>query len=257
MTPDEERSRRRLFAWLKVTLPWPERISEIEDIHLQGLAADLGVTPAQLQTILPFVPEESFANAQIAMDEDFLTYHFDGETAVDAYLQAEGHAETDATRAFLLALRDTPLSLYEVIDVVADSHWLLRDRLGNTAPVHIGDAWADDGVTSDSTLAARIVAVGDRRFIAEGMIALPNPVATVIVDIFANQQATLDDQFPDIAAEHGIPLTAETRLRMGRQLLAGVVTGAYFMHLLGNVMSTLGSLETALSGTSGHSEGSG
>jgi hypothetical protein len=245
MTHDEELARRRLFAWLKQSSPWPERIDEIEMLHLQGLAADLGVSPDQMDTILPYVPEESFANAQIAMDEDFLTYHFAGENAVDAYLQAMGHRETAATSAYLGAMRDTPLSLYEVLDVVQDSHWLLRDRLADTPPVTIGDALADDTVTTDSTLAARIIRSGDRHFISEGVLVLPNPVAAVIVDIFASQQATLEAQFPDIAAEHGIPLTGETRMRMSRQLLAGVVTGAYFMHLLGNVMSTLGSLEGA------------
>jgi hypothetical protein len=248
MTTDEELARRRLFAWLQVTLPWPERIGEIEDLHLQGLAADLGVTPEQLDAILPFVPEESFANAQIAMDEDFLTYHFEGENAVDAYLRDEGRAETAATREYLLALRDTRVSLYEVLDVVADSHWLLRDRLQDTPPLLVADAMADDGVTSDRTLAARIVTVGDRHFLSEGVLVLPNPVAAVIEDIFTNQCETIHEQFPDIAAEHGIPLNDETRQRMCGQLLAGVVTGAYFMHLLGNVMGTLGSLEAALSG---------
>jgi hypothetical protein len=248
MTPDEELARRRLFAWLQRTAPWPERIAEVEMMHLQGLASDLGVTPEQMDTILPYVPAESFAVAQIAMDEDFLTYHFEGENAVDAYLAAQDHEETEATRAFLTALRDAQLSLYEIIDVVQDSHWLLQDRLSDTPPFRVGDALADGDVTSDRTLAARVIQVGERLVVCEGLLLLTNPVAAVIVDIFQRQHETLDAQFPDIAAEHGIPLNAETRLRMSRQLLAGVVTGAYFMHLLGNVMGTLGSLEEAMAG---------
>lgn len=247
MTSDEELARRRLFAWLKATPPWLERHHEIEALHFQGLAADLGVTPEQLTTILPFVPEESFANAQIALDEDFLTYHFAGDNVVDAYLRHDGHTESPTNQAYLLALRDARIGLYEVLDVVDGSHWLLRDRLQDLPPFHVADALADDGVTTAHTLAARIVAVGERRFLAEGVLVLPNAVATVVADIFRHQHETFDDQFPGLAAEHGIPLNDDTRLRMQGQLMAGVVTGAYFMHLLGNVMSTLDSLDGVMS----------
>ncbi|MCB1471173.1 MAG: hypothetical protein KDK08_29305, partial [Rhizobiaceae bacterium] len=66
--------------------------------------------------------------------EDFLSRRYDDENVVDHYLKRRGWKETVLNRAYFAALRDTPVSLYEVSDVQPGASMLLRDLLSDAEP---------------------------------------------------------------------------------------------------------------------------
>src|SRR5437773_12579660 len=60
--------------------------------------------------------------------EDLLTREFDDDSnIVDEYLKRRGWKETADVRAYMTALRNSVVSLYEVSDVVLDKSFRARD----------------------------------------------------------------------------------------------------------------------------------
>ena len=69
--------------------------------------------------------------------EDFLGRYYDAENIVDLYLKRRGWKETQANCEYFAALRDTPVSLYEVSAVKPGTSMVLRDLLGGAEPLTV------------------------------------------------------------------------------------------------------------------------
>ena len=100
--------------------------------------------------------------------EDFFTARF-GEhfelNVVDDYLKRRGWRESVPARRYLEALRDSTLSLYEVVDIAPGRHMTVRDLILGGEAVRVEEKRGSRGVALWDRLAARIVAVrGKNRF---------------------------------------------------------------------------------------------
>lgn len=73
--------------------------------------------------------------------EDLMTRRFepDGQNLVDDYLKRRGWNESAPTKAYLRALRDSAMSLYEVSDVVPGEGFLVRDLARGGDPVRVNE----------------------------------------------------------------------------------------------------------------------
>ncbi len=69
--------------------------------------------------------------------ENFLGQRYEDGNIVDLYLKRRGWKETALNRAYFAALRDAPVSLYEVSDVQPGTSMVLRDLLSDAAPVTV------------------------------------------------------------------------------------------------------------------------
>lgn len=67
--------------------------------------------------------------------EDFLGQRYEDGNIVDLYLKRRGWKETALNQAYFAALRDAPVSLYEVSGVQPGASMVLRDLLSD-APDH-------------------------------------------------------------------------------------------------------------------------
>lgn len=72
--------------------------------------------------------------------EDFLTRESDdGRNIVDDYLKRRGRKEGASARAYIIALRTSVMSLYEVSDIVRDTSFRARDLVRGGEPVLVSD----------------------------------------------------------------------------------------------------------------------
>ncbi|RWB56270.1 hypothetical protein [Mesorhizobium sp.] len=111
--------------------------------------------------------------------EDFLTQDFEGEPTnmVDEYLKRRGWKESAQSRAYMVALRTSVMSLYEVSDVVPGTSFMARDLIRGGEPIAVSEGTATKTLKQWDRLAARIVPVMGKNVMAGGVLPF-TPQAT-------------------------------------------------------------------------------
>ncbi len=111
--------------------------------------------------------------------EDFLTQDFEGEPSniVDEYLKRRGWKESAQSKAYMVALRTSVMSLYEVSDVVPGKSFMARDLIRGGEPIAVSEGAATKTLKQWDRLAARIVPVMGKNVMAGGVLPF-TPQAT-------------------------------------------------------------------------------
>src|SRR5271170_6404680 len=105
--------------------------------------------------------------------EDFLGRQFepDGRNFVDEYLRRRGWNESAPTKAYMRGLRNSIMSLYEASAIVSGQSFLARDLVRGGDPLLISERTATRTLKEWDRIAARIVAQGQKRILAGGVLA--------------------------------------------------------------------------------------
>src|SRR3546814_3764450 len=89
---------------------------------------------------------------------------------VDDYLKRRGRNEKAPNKAYMRALRDTVMSLYDVSEVVPGQSMTLRDLLRDVAPVTVREHGATQTLVNWDKIAARVVDVNGRHGISGALL---------------------------------------------------------------------------------------
>jgi hypothetical protein len=114
--------------------------------------------------------------------EDFLGRRYGEENIVDLYLKRRGWKETALNRDYFAALRDTPVSLYEVSDVKPGASMVLRDLLGGAEPVTVVEKSATRSLKKWDRIVVRILAERDRHVISGALLAFSAEAVELLFD---------------------------------------------------------------------------
>jgi hypothetical protein len=102
--------------------------------------------------------------------EDFLGQQYEDGNIVDLYLKRRGWKETALNRAYFAALRDTPVSIYEVSDVQPGTSMVLRDLLADAEPITVREKSATRSLKQWDRIAVRVVAEADHHVISGALL---------------------------------------------------------------------------------------
>jgi len=102
--------------------------------------------------------------------EDLLGQRYEDGNIVDLYLKRRGWKETALNRAYFAALRDAPVSLYEVSDVQPGTSTVLRDLLSDAAPVTVREKSATRTLKQWDRIAVRVVPERDHHIISGALL---------------------------------------------------------------------------------------
>ncbi|WP_300043455.1 hypothetical protein [uncultured Paracoccus sp.] len=102
--------------------------------------------------------------------EDFLGQRYEDGNIVDLYLKRRGWKETALNRAYFAALRDAPVSLYEVSNVQPGTSMTLRDLLSDAAPVTVKEISATRTLKQWDRIAVRVVPERDHHVISGALL---------------------------------------------------------------------------------------
>jgi len=114
--------------------------------------------------------------------EDFLGRWYGAENIVDLYLKRRGWKETALNRDYFAALRDTPVSLYEVSNVKSGTSMVLRDLLGGAEPVTVLEQSATRSLKKWDRIAVRVVAERGRHVISGALLVFSADAAELLSD---------------------------------------------------------------------------
>jgi len=109
--------------------------------------------------------------------EDFVSSRRGERNVADDYLKRRGWKESAGVRAYIRALRNSTVSLYEVSDVVAGESFLARDLVRGGEPVRVFERSATKTLRQWDRIAARIVAVLGKTELTGALLPFQRPLA--------------------------------------------------------------------------------
>ena len=174
--------------------PWDEALAEMLSAHLDPASEATGLEP---DAIFEIIGDHWQGPLWGCAFEDLLTQELepDGRNLVDDYLKRRGWNEKAPNKAYMRALRDTVMSLYEVSEVVPGQSMTLRDLLRDVAPVTVREHGATQTLVNWDKIAARVVDVNGRHGISGALLPFSAEGAVRVVEAFSR----LADETQDTA----------------------------------------------------------
>ncbi len=152
-----------LLAFIGREGDWRERLQKVVAEHLMPALEEFEIDHDGLVDLLG----EQWSGVLWGCGfEDFLSCRYEDGNIVDLYLKRRGWKETALNRDYFAALRDTPVSLYEVSDVQPGKAMQLRDLLTNAEPVTVREKSASRTLKQWDRIAVRVVAQRDDHVIS-------------------------------------------------------------------------------------------
>lgn len=160
---------------------WRDRFEMVLEDHVLPACEDTGLAPDEIVSMLG---NDYFMRTVWACAfEDMLTREFnDGRNIVDDYLKRGGSKETASVRAYITALRNSAMSLYEVSDVVLDKSFRARDLVRGGEPVLISERLATRSFKQWDRFAGRVIQVGDRTQISGAILPYERQSSEDVID---------------------------------------------------------------------------
>ena len=164
--------------------PWDDALAEMLSAHLGPASEATGLEP---DAIFEIIGDHWQGPLWGCAFEDLLTQKLepDGSNLVDDYLKRRGWNEKAPNKAYMRALRDAVMSLYEVSEVVPGRSMTLRDLLRDVAPVTVREHGATQTLVNWDKIAARIVDVNGRPGISGALLPFSADGAVRIIDAFS------------------------------------------------------------------------
>ena len=145
---------------------WRSVLDEMLDRHLAPACANADVT---FEELLDLVGDHHASVLWGCVFEDLLAHDLgDGRNLVDDYLKRRGWKEGASNKAYMVGLRSSVMSLYEISDIVLDQSFLARDLVRGGEPVRVSERSGTRYLKPWDRMAARLVQIGSRTEMAGG-----------------------------------------------------------------------------------------
>lgn len=164
--------------------PWDEMMDEMLVAHLGPACEAMDLEP---DDIFDIIGDHWEAQLWGCAFEDLLTQEFEPEglNLVDEYLKRRGWNEKAPNKAYMRALRDTVMSLYEVSEVIPGQSMTLRDLLRDVAPVTVREHSATQTLVNWDKIAARVIEINGRHGISGALLPFSADGAERVIEAFS------------------------------------------------------------------------
>lgn len=195
--------------------PWKARLDNCLADHFGPAADELDLDFDELLDLVGSHWEGALWGCAF---EDLLGREIDGENLADDYLKRRGWNETPSVKAYIKALRDTPMSLYEVSEVVPGQSMRLRDLLQDGQPVTVQERSATRNLRNWDKIATRLITGRSGTVISGALLAFGPEASAQLIAGFSKIGAQPDPELhfdvTDRAAllHHSAPLFTATWL---------------------------------------------
>jgi hypothetical protein len=156
-----------LVKWLR-RAEWQDAFDQLLHRHLALGCAKADVAVDELPEL---IGDQHFTVLWGCVFEDFLARNLDdGRNIVDDYLKRRGWKESASNKAYMIALRSSVISLYEVSGIVRDASFLARDLVRGGEPVRVSERSGTRSLKPWDRIAARVVQLGTRTEMSGGVL---------------------------------------------------------------------------------------
>jgi uncharacterized protein (DUF2384 family) len=184
---DTDKAIRNIMNWANRP-EWSDEQAAIFDTHLAPVCDRIGISQEELGEELA---EHGYGGMLFGlMFEDFLSRRLppDDRNVIDDYLEHRGWRESVPGRRYLKQLRDSTLSMYEVVEVSPGQHCDLHDlvRGGNTFRVH--EHMGTQNLVKWDRLAARVLKTDGKHLFSGGILPFPREAAQNLLRMLSESQ---------------------------------------------------------------------
>ncbi|MDE2133265.1 MAG: hypothetical protein KGJ49_01545 [Alphaproteobacteria bacterium] len=159
---------------------WRDAFNETTALHLGAPCAKAGVA---IENLPDLIGDDRTGVLWGCVFEDFLTRELeDGSNVVDDYLKRRGWNESVPNKRYMMALRSSVISLYEVSDIVRDESFLARDLVRDGEPVRVNEKSGTYSLKQWDRIAARIVQIGSRIEMSGGALPFDYDLSETVLD---------------------------------------------------------------------------
>ena len=180
-TPSIDRATENLIKWSQ-RREWDALQREVYAAHFEPVTKSLDLSGG----VLDELPEDAVGVLRVFILEDFFTARFgeQGErNVIDDYLKRRGWREPVPARRYLEALRDSTVSLYEVVAIVPGRCVTVRDLLHGGEPVRVEEKRGSQAAALWDRLAARIVTVHGRPRFTGAILCFRHALSQQLLDV--------------------------------------------------------------------------
>lgn len=174
--------------------PWRERMGEMVEKHLRK-ACDLN--DIDIYELPDVIGDAAMVAFDCAFEDCCTSTWEDGANLCNDYLKRRGWKETAMNRAYIEALRDSVVSLYEVSDVQPGASFLARDLVRGGEPVRVSERTATKTLVAWDIIATRIVTVRGEVQMTGAVLPINRNLAEDMLGVLHRTKA----RAPGVAAE--------------------------------------------------------
>lgn len=163
---------------------WPDLLRSVMDEHFGAALEEFDLDFEDLEEFLgPQLPWVMWGCAF----EDFLTRDWEPEgNIVDLYLKRRGERESAQAKAYMASLRNTHVSLHEVLAASPGDSMVLRDILTDAVPFTVQEKSASKTLRPGDRIAVRVVPLRDHHVISGGLLPFTPAVVDLLMDGLRN-----------------------------------------------------------------------
>ncbi len=175
---------------------WKAECHRVLDEHLEPVCAKAGIDEGELAELLG---EHHYRTIQGCAFEDFLSRRIGpkARSVIDDYLDQRAWKESIPGRDYLRALRDSVMSIYEVVEVKPGRGLVLRDLIRGGEPVQVDERLGSASAVRWDRLAVRVLTIDGRHHLSGAVLDFPHEAADAVVRIFRESPARAKRMFAD------------------------------------------------------------
>jgi hypothetical protein len=190
--------------------PWREHLAEYSSACLDEACEENGVERAQLGDL---IGDDRLTPLWGCIFEQFagMSWGEDESTIVDDYLKRRGWQRSAGAKRYLQALRDSSLSLWEVVGTTPGSHFETVDLIRGGPPKQVFDVLGSKSVHRWDRLLARVLPIGSRHELAGGVLLIEHQASGDLLDELRAMEKELHAEMRKEAKRRGAdPPTLES-----------------------------------------------
>ena len=187
---------------------WEAYMSEIYAAHIDPVADALDMSGDDIAELLG----DGAFMLHVFIIEDFFTARFgedDEQNIIDDFLKRRGWREAVSARRYLEALRDSVVSLYEVVDVDPGRSVTVRDLILDREAVTVNEKQGSQSLARWDRLAARIVTVNGKEHFTGGILRFRHDASQELLSVFDEMAERMKEELLEAAKETGDDSTVE------------------------------------------------
>lgn len=230
---DTDKAIRNIMNWAERP-EWSEEHRAILEAHLLPVGERLGMG---IEDISQTMVDHGYMGMLFGIIfEDFLSRRLppDNSNVIDDYLKRRGWRESVIGRRYLQQLRDSVLSLYEVVDVAPGQHCDVRDLVRGGDAVRVHEKMGTQNLVRWDKLAARVLKTDDKNIFSGGILPFPLEEADSVLRVLHGSRKAFEKQLKRLAGKQvAADFTAEHDLdTLFLRDAAPAFTTIWLMHTL-------------------------
>lgn len=213
---------------------WSDEQSDVFDAHLTPVCERIGISQEELSRELT---DQGYGGMLFGiMFEDFLSRRLppDDKNIIDDYLKRRGWRESVPGRRYLQQLRNSLLSLYEIVAVSPGHHCDVCDlvRGGNVIRVH--ERMGTQNMVKWDRIAARVLDTHGRHTFSGGILPFHQEAAQSLLKLLDESRKVFNKELTRIAGKEAVTKISESNNldELFLQDAAPAFTSIWLMHIM-------------------------